>query len=53
MRAELIAEILEASGSFSGARAALKETDELQPTAEHAYRWDSSSQRAGNDSQAR
>jgi len=52
MRAELIAEILEGKRQFSGARAALMETDELQPTAEHAYRLGLLAQRAGNDSQA-
>jgi len=52
MRAELIAEILEGKRQFSAARAALMETDELQPTAEHAYRLGLLAQRAGNDSQA-
>src|SRR6266446_7675725 len=52
MRAELIAEILEGKGQFSGARAALMEADELLPTAEHAYRLGFLAQRAGNDGQA-
>ncbi len=52
MRAELIAEILEGKRQFSGARAALMDADELQPTAEHAHRLGLLSQRAGNDSQA-
>jgi len=42
MRAELIAEILEGKRQFSGARAALMETDELQPTASTRTGWDSS-----------
>jgi adsorption protein A len=52
MRAELIAEILEGKRQFSGARTALMDADELQPTAEHAYRLGLLAQRAGNDSQA-
>ena len=52
MRAELIAEMLEGKRQFSGARAALMEADELQPTAEHAHRLGLLAQRAGNDSQA-
>jgi tetratricopeptide (TPR) repeat protein len=51
-RAELIAEILESKRQFSGARAALMEVDELQPTAEHAYRLGLLAQHAGNDPQA-
>ena len=52
MRAELIAEMLEGKRQFIGARAALMEADELQPTAEHAHRLGLLAQRAGNDSQA-
>ena len=52
MRAELIAEMLEGKRQFSGARAALMDADELQPTAEHAHRLGLLAQRAGNDSQA-
>jgi len=51
-RAELIAEILQGKRQFSAARAALIEADQLQPTAEHAYRLGLLAQRAGNDSQA-
>jgi adsorption protein A len=51
-RAELIAEILEGKRHFSAARAALMEANELQPTAEHAYRLGSLAQRAGDDNQA-
>lgn len=51
-RSELIAEILEGKRQFSGARAALMEADQLQPTAEHAYRLGLLAQRAGNDRQA-
>ena len=51
-RAELIAEILEDKRQFSGARAALMQADELQPTPERAYRLGFLAQRAGNDRQA-
>jgi bacteriophage N4 adsorption protein A len=51
-RAELIAEILEGKRQFSAARAALMEAEQLQPTAELAYRLGLLTQRAGNDSQA-
>jgi bacteriophage N4 adsorption protein A len=52
MRAELIAEMLEGKRQFGDARAALTQADELQPTAEHAYRLGLLAQRSGNDTQA-
>jgi adsorption protein A len=52
VRAELVADVLEGERQFSGARAALMEADELQPTPERAYRLGLLARRAGNDSQA-
>lgn len=51
-RAELIAEIREGKRQFTRARAALWEADELEPTAERAYRMGLLAQRAADDRQA-